>query len=1183
MAEENIIKNSIKGDVSRSSYTFGNITGPDTKETEYKKNEQEVLKAESEKDSFLKAAESGTFVTVGKEKGGDSFIQAIDSGELNLNELEYTYSPNDMTMMGKFDRLNYLRELRKNGDISNTRYVSLKKGITLTLEEAALLEAEEMGRPIDPEEIEKDPILMNKYGFVELDADLAETIEQLQEAGVDVMSGAPADIRASVGRQSDEQFKLQALQDLQDEGQILFYKPSKLGMIITIPTPDGGSKDLLLDELGFDGKDFLDMISEVPGIVTNIAATAGAVIAAPSLATGGVISLAGLAAISGLSYFTGASASDIINRYFTNSDILAINEIAKTRGMESAIAAGFDFLLLGGVKLGKGIAQKFVGPVAGAGDVSIKTYLSSIAKGKQVIQYDQQGKIIFNKDGSPKLGDLQLTPGLETQSPTIQRVEGIAEKIPGSADVLQTQKDIIQKQLVELEMRAKGIEPKIVTDVVGGGREYTYASYPDAKVLTTADVGSEVSNFASKQLEADEKIINLEKNFVKTQADEALDKITGSISSTGKSITTTQAGNNVTNAVLNVHQNYIKKINSMYKDIKKIEGFDSDVLIDVRSINNLAKRIENQYPTKTKSYRQGDVDVPVLPQQLQGVLDDLKNLNNLTFEQAYNYKNILNNSLTNATVPTKADLDIMKVIQSLDKKMVGSLKAMGSGDNKLEIFKQYNNLQKVIANEGGIFNTSVIKGIINNKEQAKDILVPALLEGDLKTFKIFEKALGGQFDNVLQDAKSAAFNEMLRKSRSSIGDEFTNPKTLYNQITRLKPEVAEIIFGKKDYKKIKNLLNIIGAERGIIDIQQLSNMKGPFVKKLQKIYDLEKQAEKNYRNKFIKPFLKNSIGESEMNPADFTRYFVGTATPKEITEVLNKFSPDLQDKIAQRVIQDILESGRSADADLILKEFATGQTPPHPTLYKALYSIGGGDEALAKQKLTAIIGKDALELLEDVAGIQAGRRKTQDVAASAGGLVSGSIINQLTNLKFGNVGTIIKYRIAAKILSNPLGRSWLTSTKQIPAIGPKTVGISIPTREIYNLVEEEFKNEPELKKIAINELNRMEKDYKERAKEDREFNERLNQQRSSTFDVKPELINTVPNNVVPSKSTVEEPQASLNLPTVNSASRLANFNLTTPDPNTMDRGKQLFSGPNEITFASKGGIMNARKIMQRVI
>ena len=57
---------------------------------------------------------------------------------------------------------------------------------------------------------------------------------------------------------------------------------------------------------------------------------------------------------------------------------------------------------------------------------------------------------------------------------------------------------------------------------------------------------------------------------------------------------------------------------------------------------------------------------------------------------------------------------------------------------------------------------------------------------------------------------------------------------------------------------------------------------------------------------------------------------------------------------------------------------------------------------------------------------------------------------------------------------------------------------------------------------------------------------------------------------------------------INPASRLAGaftppVSLAAADSSVMDRGRQLFSGPNEITFASKGGIMNTRKIMQRVI
>ena len=79
----------------------------------------------------------------------------------------------------------------------------------------------------------------------------------------------------------------------------------------------------------------------------------------------------------------------------------------------------------------------------------------------------------------------------------------------------------------------------------------------------------------------------------------------------------------------------------------------------------------------------------------------------------------------------------------------------------------------------------------------------------------------------------------------------------------------------------------------------------------------------------------------------------------------------------------------------------------------------------------------------------------------------------------------------------------------------------------------------------------------------------------------------------------EEQSSSMNITDVrpvNQVSRLANANIANPvgmmptatadtgaiNPNTMARGSQLFSGPDDITFAAKGGIMNARKPMQRV-
>ena len=71
------------------------------------------------------------------------------------------------------------------------------------------------------------------------------------------------------------------------------------------------------------------------------------------------------------------------------------------------------------------------------------------------------------------------------------------------------------------------------------------------------------------------------------------------------------------------------------------------------------------------------------------------------------------------------------------------------------------------------------------------------------------------------------------------------------------------------------------------------------------------------------------------------------------------------------------------------------------------------------------------------------------------------------------------------------------------------------------------------------------------------------------------------------------PKISFEPSPVNQASRLSNANIANPvgmqgrptdniNPNTMAKGAALFNKPGEITFAAQGGIMNARKPIQRV-
>ena len=1224
MVDKNVIEqggNIITGDVDRTK-TIPFINFPAEVINEKKEGEDRISVPESrviteeQKDANPDDMFSSTMEKIKKEgeksgtTQGDAFLNLIDSGDVDLNNLDFQYSSKDMDLMGKFDRLNLIRELRRDDRISGSKYIALKSKIPISLEEAAILESQELNRPVDPDEIQNDPLLLNKYGLIELDAQLAESIQELQQAGVDVTAGAPANIRAEVGRFSNEQSKLLALEQLQEDGQILFYKPSKLGMILTIPTADG-PKDVLFDEIGFSGKDFLDLTSEIPGIATNIAATAGAVILSPGLITGGTIGLGTLAVISGLSYFTGSASSDLINRHFSKNQIYAIDQIFKDRGYEAALAAGLDFLLIGGAKIGKGVINKLTGPVAGSGDLAIKNYLKSIANGKKVIQYDQQGNIIFNKDGTPKLGDIQLTPGLLTQSTTIQRIEGVTEKIPGGADVLQTQKDIIERQLIELEQRAKGNLPEIVT-ASQAGKTITRVKYTSTDDLTSADVGDKVADFASNELKKKEVAIAMDRDALLTQADEALDGVASSLSSTGNVVKTKEAGDLVIEGINNSRKNYIDEFNKLtkeMKDIKKADGspaWKGDMIIDASGINRAAKKLEETFPTKDtetlipnpRGYGPATTVVestPILPKQLSGsILDDLKNVKDMTLDQAINFKKILKESYSGESIPTDADNLISKIINNIDFQIQGAIRSQGP-----DVLQAYNAILAHEASKGGVFTNPLIKKILDGNVEAENVFVKQILQGNEAEIRILTNALGK--DNpILNDVKSAAFNEMLRKARSSIGDlDFTNPGTL-NAILKELPESTQKFLLGGDYRKVKNILNILATERGLIDIKQLDAMKGPLVTRLRKILALEKTAEKDFRNKFIKPFLRNAIDETQMNPADFTRYFLRTANPNDITEVMSKFSPELQEQISKRVIQEILESGRSADPDLILKEFASGQTPPHPTLYKALFSFGGGDEKLAREKLSAVFGPEVLKLLEDVAGIRAAQRVTSDVAASAGGLVSGSIVNNLLNLRLGNAASVLKYRIAAKILSSPTGRSWLINQKQLPDFGYKTAGFGVASNEIFDLMKEEFANEPEMLKTSLALLEKNNAEYAERLKEDQDYSLMM-MEKGGAVDITPRPVEPVEppkpeinpltnpaglNNI--NLDTMASRPAS-NFASVNAASRLANPNIFAPPTmtgastmnTTMAKGQALF--PDSITFAAQGGIVSAAKPKQRVI
>ena len=303
-----------------------------------------MAEIEVDQDNFLKAFDEGTETeTVKTEtvKTKDSFLEAFDS----FDAIDLNKSALDLSLEDRFTRNKALQELYSNDQISSTTYYD--KLEPLTIEEAAYLESQEKGEPVDPDTVRESPYLIAKYGVggVEVNPQFVKDIKVLEDAGVDIMSGAPSSIRFDIGRQTGDEMKQKALDLMVEKGSVLSYQPTKFGYVLDIPSPEG-TKQVLLDEIGFTGQDFLDFSSEIPGMASYIAAAA---VAAPLAYGGGILSMGILPVIAGMAYFTGSSVSDVVNRMSIGGDITfdTLLEIAKTRGVETAIGVGLDTLFVG--------------------------------------------------------------------------------------------------------------------------------------------------------------------------------------------------------------------------------------------------------------------------------------------------------------------------------------------------------------------------------------------------------------------------------------------------------------------------------------------------------------------------------------------------------------------------------------------------------------------------------------------------------------------------------------------------------------------------------------------------------------------------------------------------------------------------------------------------------------------
>ena len=526
--------------------------------------------------------------------------------------------------------------------------------------------------------------------------------------------------------------------------------------------------------------------------------------------------------------------------------------------------------------------------------------------------------------------------------------------------------------------------------------------------------------------------------------------------------------------------------------------------------------------------------------------------------------------------------DFKQSYRSLDdlpsefKNIVKNIKAIGSGSNVVKdknmlnyktLFKIREDLHKLMHHEDPTINmaAAAMHKNISRVLDPKNGFI-----GGSDDFIINAKILNSQVQNaevvngmnLIREAFIRG-NDLDGFVKTMIKPGNTNNIAAIQHMLRLPDDASEADkrVANKFFDTLKNywLVSVAKSDDGakvldnfmLDDQDSLKILMGPNyeqkVTELQKLMELSNKVENGIVNQAIsnkataKEFTDKIIANAkkgDFGTANNTLELIeelGGFNSKLVNDIRNNIMKDLfeqsfkiQDKPGKKMLQEVLDVQKFADNIKKLRE----------------------DENLVK-----FFNGDQLEALT---AYEQYSRAVGGNLGVGGELAKAEQTSQLVQ-KFNVLDTgltILKYDILAKLLSMPVTAK---SLKELTPEGFTSNNLKVLQTALIGLEREAIDNAAGYNKFE-------------------------DQGIVNEYEVKPKEVGQM----------APTPTVSFDPSPVNQVSRLANANIANPvgmmptatgskNMDTMARGQQLFGGPGEITFAAQGGIMNARKPMQRVI
>ena len=832
---------------------------------------------------------------------------------------------------------------------------------------------------------------------------------EAEHEGVDIRSGGPSSLRMRLSFQPDEKAKENILDKAIGKGN---WRRDKEGNLII----RHGGKDKLLDERGLSWGDLADFVGSMPEVAGGALGVAAA--AALGLNPATWAGLLGTVAISSFMSQAAGAGGEEASR--------AVEGIPRSKTIASRRTAGTAMELSMG--FGTGTILKLLRK--GAGIIS-----GPFSKGVRSEESQSVAEAATRMRGEK--AKIDLSPAQITGSPTLARVEGMAEKIPGAGEPIKRAQQAQDEALRAYQTRVAG---------------------PPEESLS---IGQRMTAELETQRQIPERAAAMAREEVERRSLSGMGAVRRDISPVVQSVE--EAGKKGLAGVLAQRETFRERVKSLYQAVRDEPG-GSDAFVPTTHVKAEAKKILNELPKE----KGGQVARAYVPSEVRRFLEGHDRLSDaMTIDQIIQMRRIVNDAISQGEgLPGISTRYLRNISHALTRDLDEAVKSAPNPAiaKKLSEASQYykGNFQKFLepgiaeffrepTQRGGVTPMSLVEKLFSGRG---DVDLARKLKGLLPE---------GDWNQL----RAASFDWMLERSQNILSPGAIDPKRLASSLETMSPEMRREVFGNR-WGEVLSYTRALAARYGEIPLDKVKDLGDNLVGGLRRAAKIEENAKREFENSIVRPFLKDKIGETAINPEEFVRHMMRTGSPGQIAQTMQKFTPELREKIHNKAIQHILQdSARSPTPSDVIKELGDrpGFVLSGRSLLKNLSNGYGKDVSTSLARLRAIIGPENIQRLKDLGTIAATRERQEEAASAAGGLVAGTIIKNIMRGSISGAEDIAKFRLFSIIMQTKAGRAWLTSGIEVPE-ARNLARAAILGAETWPKIQKEFTSDPD----ALNQI-----------------------------------------------------------------------------------------------------------------